>query len=250
MFIRASTTIRFISDKRIGQFRHLRNLVENGVTLDLNELYATILKNVFIWDEEGKDTFAIVLSLILFSKLPLSDEAIDSILKIDTTSEILMYLRPLVSYEPGNPITVRQVSFYDHLVSYKGRPWHIGTDVQKAYIASKCLERMGDLLKYNICNIQFSYALNTDVPDIDNLVIRCIPPFLKYICCYWAHHLRDVPYSRELCYQLRSFVYNQLLFWFEVLLTNTFNEHVGSALLFAIEWVGVSVLCCFHIKVQ
>ena len=103
------------------------------------------------------------------------------------------------------------------------------------------------MLRYNICNIPSSFVFNIDVPDIDNLVTRYIPPFLNYICCNWAHHLQDVPYSQELCSQLRSFVHNQLLFWFEVLsLTNTFNDHVGPALLFAIDWVGVSAVCWFN----
>ena len=102
---------------------------------------------------------------------------------------------------------------------------------------------MGELLKYNICNLQYGYVLNKDVPDLDERVVQRIPPSLKYICCNWAHHLRDVSYSQELCSQLQSFTYNQLLFWFEALsLTNTFDNNVGPALQFAIAWVGVSAL--------
>ena len=144
-------------------------------------------------------------------------------------------------YEPGNPITIRHASFYDYLISCKGMPWYVDPSMQRTYIASKCLERMGDLLKHNICDIPSSFALNTDVPDIDNRVMRCIPPFLKYICCNWVHHLQDVSYPQQLCSKLRSFVYNQLLFWFEILsLTSAFNDHAGPTLLFATQWLGVS----------
>ena len=243
LFIWASTAIKFISERRLGQFSCLKDLVENRNRLDLNELYATILENAFEWDKEEKDTFVSVFSFILFGKSPLSDEIINGILGIDTTPDILVYLRSLVVYEPGNPIAIRHASFHDYLLSCEGHPWYIDSEVQKSYIASKCLERMGDLLRYNICNIPSSFVFNIDVPDIDNHVTRCIPPFLKYICCTWVHHLRDVSFSRELCSQVRSFVYNQLPFWFEVLsLTNTFNGCVGPALLFTIEWVGVSAL--------
>ena len=142
---------------------------------------------------------------------------------------------------------IRHASFYDYLVSCKEMPWYIDADKQKSYIVSKCLERMGDLLRYNICNIPSSFVFNIDVPDIDNLVSRNIPPFLGYICCNWARHLQDISYSRKLHRQLRSFVYNQLLFWFEVLsLTSTFNDHIGPALLFAIQWVGVSASSCLE----
>ena len=242
LFIWASTAIKFISEKKGDRFERFKNLVENRNAPNLNELYATILKNAFEWDEKEKKDFVGVFSFILFSKLSLSDESINGILGINTTPDVLMYLRSLVVYERRNPITIRHTSFYDYLVSCEGEPWHVDPSVQRAYIASKCLERMGDLLKYNICSIPSSSALNSDIPDIDNRVTRCIPPFLKYICCNSIHHLQDVSYSQHLCSKLRSFVYNQLLFWYEVLsLTNTFNRHVGPALLFAIEWVGVSV---------
>ena len=160
---------------------------------------------------------------------------------MDVTSNVLSYFRSLVRYEEGQPIRIHHTSFYDYLISCEGSAWHIDVGMERANIASRCLKRMSVSLKYNICDLQ-SGLLNSNVPNLDERVAQCIPPFLKYICCNWVHHLQDVSYSQHLCSQLRSFVYNQLLFWFEVLsLTNTFNHHVGPALLFAIEWVGVSV---------
>ena len=243
LFIWASTAVRFVREERLFQFRCFRNLVSNAKSLKLDELYTTVFACVSKWNEEDKTTLKNVFSLILFAKRPLSDTEIDEILDVetDTTSNLLSYFRSLVRYEGGQPIRIYHASFYDYLISCEGEPWHVDPSVQRAYIASKCFERMGDLLKYNICNIPSSFSLNSDVPDIDNRVTRCIPQFLNYICCNWFHHLQDVSYSQHLYSQLRLFVYNQLLFWFEVLsLTNTFNHHVGPALLFAIEWVGVS----------
>ena len=246
LFIWASTAIKFIFETRFGRFRRLKGLVENKSRLDLNELYMTILKDAFEWSEEVKEAFTGVFSLILFSKTPLSDDAIDGILGTNTASDILTYLRSLVVYEPGNPIVLRHTSFYDYLLSCEESRWYIDAKVQRVNIASRCLERMGDFLKYNICNIPSSLVLNSDVPDLNDRVTRCIPTFLKYICCNWAQHLRDVSYSQDLCIQLRSFARNQLLFWFEVLsITNTFDGHVGPAFQFAIDWVGVRVLHLF-----
>ena len=243
LFIWASTAIKFISEKKVGRFRHLKNLIENRNTLNLNGLYTAILKDAFEWDGEIKEAFVEVFSFILFGKTPLSVEAINGILGTNTASDVLTCLRSLVVFELDNPISIRHASFYDYLVSCKEHPWYIDAEVQKSYIAMKCLERMGELLKYNICDLQSGYVLNSDIPDLENRVVQCIPPSLKYICCNWAHHLRDVPYTQELCSQLQSFAHNQLLFWFEALsLTNTFNNNVGPALQFAIDWIGVSVL--------
>ena len=242
-FLWASTAIKFISEKKIGRFRHLKNLIENRNTLNLNGLYTAILKDAFEWDGEVKEAFVGVFSFILFGKTPLSVETINGILGTNTASDVLTYLRSLVVFEPDYPISIRHASFYDYLVSCSEHPWYIDAEVQKSHIATKCLERMGELLKYNICDLQSGYVLNSDVPDLDNRVAQYIPPSLKYICCNWAHHLRDVSFSQELCSRLQSFAHNQLLFWFEVLsLTNTFNNNVGPSLLFAIDWIGVSAL--------
>ena len=246
LFIWASTAVRFVSEERQFRYNCFQNLVSNAKFLDLGELYTTILVRALKWNEENKEIFKKIFSLILFAKRPLSDEEINEILDMDmdVTSNVLSYFRSLVRYEPGQPITIYHTSFYDYLISCEGRPWHVEPKVQRAHIASKCLERMGKVLKYNICDIQPSYVLNKDVPNIDDRVTRHIPSFLKYICCNWVRHLQDIPYSQELCSQVRSFARNQLLFWFEVLsLTSAFNDHVGPMLLFAIDWVGVSTLC-------
>ena len=236
-----------ISEQQFDRFDSLVELAKNGKKVDLNDLYATILENAFRWDEGLKEIFFGVFSFVLFSKSPLSDGAINGVQGRDVAPDILTSLRSLVVHEPGNPITICNASFYDYPVSCKEMPRYIDPEVQKAYIAPKCLERVGDSLRYNTCNVPSSFVFTIDVPDIDNLVSRHIPPILKYICCNWAHHLQDVPYSQELYCQLHSFVYNQLLFWFEVLsVTNTFNGHVRPALLFAIDCAGVSALCWFN----
>ena len=100
---------------------------------------------------------------------------------------------------------------------------------------------MGELLRLNICELETSLVYNEDVPDLDERIEKNIPSFLKYICCNWPKHIRDVPFSPELHEQLKSFAYFQLLFWFEVLsLTGTFSDNVGTALLNMIQWVGVT----------
>ena len=230
---------------RYGRFQ---NLVSNASSLKLDELYKPALDHVSTWDKEEKEILRSIFSHILFAKRPLYDEEINGILDVemDVTPNLLSYFRSLVRYEKGQPIRIHHASFYDYLTSCKDEIWYIDVEKQKVYIASKCLERMGDLLRYDICDIQSNYVLNTDVPDIDNRVTQYVPSFLKYIRCNWARRLQDVSYSEELCSQPRFFVYNQLLSWFEVLsFTNTFNDHVEPALLFVIKWVGVSILHLF-----
>ena len=122
-----------------------------------------------------------------------------------------------------------------------GTPWHIDIEVQKTGIVNRCFDRMREFLRLNICELETPLVFDKDVPDLDGRVKKNIPSFLKYICCNWFNHIRDVPYSRELHEQLESFAYVRLLFWLEVLsLTGTFSDHAGAALLYTIQWVGVS----------
>ncbi|PAV14701.1 nucleotide-binding-oligomerization-domain like receptor [Pyrrhoderma noxium] len=240
LFIWASTAIKFVREEKWTRYRCFQNLVSNANSLKLDELYKTVLFHALKWDEGDKETFKSIFSLIFFAKHPLCDKEINEILDVemDVTSNLLSYFRSLVRYEEGQPIRIHHTSFYDYLISCEGSAWHIDVEVERANIASRCLERMSDSLKYNICNLQ-SGLLNSNVPNLDNRVAQCIPPSLEYICYNWAHHLRDVSYSQGLCTQLRLFVYNQSLFWFEALsLTNTFDNNVGPALQFAIDWVG------------
>ncbi|PAV14651.1 nucleotide-binding-oligomerization-domain like receptor [Pyrrhoderma noxium] len=240
LFIWASTAVKFVEGERSSRYRCFHNLVCNATSLKLDELYTAILFQVSKWSERDQETLKNIFSLILFAKRPLLDREINEILDVemDVTSNLLSYFRSLVRYEEGQPIRIYHASFYDYLISCEGSAWHIDVGVDRANIASRCFKRMSDSLKYNICNLQ-SGLLNSNVPNLDERVVQCIPPSLKYMCCNWAHHLRDVPYTQELCSQLQSFVHNQLLFWFEVLsLTNTFDNNVGPALQFAIDWVG------------
>ena len=155
LFIWASTAVRFVSEERQFRYNCFQNLVSNAKLLDLGELYTTILVRALEWNEENKEIFKNIFSLILFAKRPLSDEEINEILDmdIDVTSNVLSYFRSLVRYEPGHPVTIYHTSFYDYLISCEGRPWHVDPKMQKAHIASKCLERMRNVLKYNICGI-------------------------------------------------------------------------------------------------
>ena len=244
LFIWASTAVRFVEGERSSRYRCFHNLVCNATSLKLNELYTTILFQVSKWSGGDQETLKNIFSLILFAKRPLLDREINEILDVemDVTSNLLSYFRSLVRYEEGQPIRIYHASFYDYLISCKGSAWHIDVGMERANIASRCFKRMSDSLKYNICDLQ-SGLLNSNVLNLDERVAQRIPPSLEYICCNWAHHLRDVSYSHELCSQLQSFTHNQLLFWFEALsLTNTFDNNVGPALQFAISWVGVSAL--------
>ena len=219
--------------------------------MNLDTLYATVLENCIDWeDDEMKEAFASVFSLILFGKTPLSDTDIDGVLCYEegTTRDVLSGLHSLVVFETGKPIRIHHTSLYDYLTSTRcDESWYIDTDLEKSKIVSRCFGLMKNRLRFNICDLETSFKFNRDVPDIEKRVNERIHPGLVYACHYWASHLRDVPYSDELLSEFNDFVYNQLLYWLEVLsLTKTLYAYLESSLLNAIGWAKVSCRILVH----
>ncbi|PAV17353.1 nucleotide-binding-oligomerization-domain like receptor [Pyrrhoderma noxium] len=201
---------------------------------------STAVNDALPWDEYVASIFKSVFTLILLSKSPLFDHDIPDILglDLDTTSSLLSRLRSLVIYERGRPIIIHHTSFYDYLVSCRDRPWYVDIETGKLNIVTRCFKRMEESLRFDICKLETSFISNKDIPDLDDRIKVNIPHSLQYICCNWFNHLHDVLYSQKLCDQLKSFIWRRLLFWFEVLsLTGTFDDHIGTAFMYTIQWV-------------
>ncbi|PAV19949.1 nucleotide-binding-oligomerization-domain like receptor [Pyrrhoderma noxium] len=241
LFIWAATAVKFVKEEGCYSFGRFENLVKNAKFLNLSELYKTVLEEAVPREKESKVVFRSVFSLIFFSKSPLSDRDINGILDLGgtTTSTLLSRFRSLITYEENKPIKIHHSSFYNYLVSCKGCDWYIDEKVEKEKIVRVCFDQMKKLLRYNMCHLKSSAVFNANISNLDERLKENIPPSLRYICCNWAYHLRDVPYSQEICDKVRLFARNHLLFWFEVLsLTGKFNDRAGTALLSAIAWVG------------
>ncbi|PAV14881.1 nucleotide-binding-oligomerization-domain like receptor [Pyrrhoderma noxium] len=247
LFIWASTAIRFINEVKAGRFNRLQKLVNDtkGVGMNLDMLYATVLENCIDWkDDEMKEVFSSVFSLILFGKTPLSDVDIDEILDYEegTTMDILSGLHSLVVFEAGQPIRIHHTSLHDYLTSMRcDESWYINSDVEMNKIASRCFVLTKSRLHFNICDIETSFKFNKDIPNLQEHVDKRIHPRLLYACRYWASHLRGVPYSSKILSELDNFMYKQLLYWIEVLsLTGSLYECFEPVLESAIGWAEVS----------
>ena len=248
MFIWAATVIKITNGARKGRFDRLLRLVNDtrGAGMNLDMLYATVLEDCIDWkDDEMEKIFSSVVSIMLFGKTPLSDVDIDEILCYEegTTSDILNGLHSLMFFETGQPIRTHYTSLYDCLTSTRcDESYFIDANVEKNKIALRCFRLMKSQLRFNIFDLETSFKFNRDVPDLEKRVNERIHPGLLYACCYWASHLRDVPYSDELLYELDNFMYKQLLYWIEVLsLTRCLYGCFEPVLESTIGWAKVSI---------
>ncbi|KAL5512562.1 hypothetical protein ACEPAG_3215 [Sanghuangporus baumii] len=239
LFIWASTAVRMV-DESSNPRRKLRVLLDDikSVGDGIDSLYSTLLEQSGItWMEsEARDEFTKILGVILFAKEAMSGEDIEAFLGLeeDTVDTILGRLRSILSYETGKPVRLHHASFADYLTSERsnGKPWNIGEARQKAHIAERCFDAMGETLRFNICGIESSFLRNDEILDLQDRIKKAIPRHLDYACRFWSVHFCEIPNSKDLLKKLNTFANIHILYWFEVLsLTKHYNRVAGQALL-------------------
>ncbi len=73
-------------------------------------------------------------------------------------------------------------------------------------------------LKFNMCKLETSYLLNSEVRDLKKRIEDSISYILWYSCCFWADHLAGVSeFNSNVFESLQVFVKDKFLFWLEVL---------------------------------
>ena len=87
-----------------------------------------------------------------------------------------------------------------------------------ARLAQRCFDVMRLQLRFNICELPSSYLLDSEVNDLKDRVSK-ISEVLQYSCQYWGQHLVQATDAKtdDTASSFRAFLYERLLFWFEVM---------------------------------
>ncbi|KAJ6580588.1 mycorrhiza-induced WD40-repeat domain protein [Mycena sp. CBHHK59/15] len=234
LFIYAATVIRYIDDGEGNHKSRLRFMVNQDSkshselqTSAIDDLYGQILKHACARREEWEvNAMRQLVSIIVFLRNPLPIQAITSLSEIDAHR----YLAPLTSviHVPTHE-EVAVASFHASFPDFVTDPARCSPKRCMSFaalvaseghemLALKCLERMNDSLRYNICGIPEELTVSrrgtTNSPDN----ISKIPAALKYSCIYWASHLADLQVSgTKLVTALYTFLHEHLLHWIECL---------------------------------
>ena len=110
-------------------------------------------------------------------------------------------------------------SFYEFLASASrsGRYFSGDPSVQ-ADLALSSLCVLHDDLRFNICQLENSYILNSEIEDLRKTVERHISLHLAYTCKYWIKHLMTTEFTPSLVEKVRGILESEkVLFWLEVL---------------------------------
>jgi len=200
----------------------------------LDALYTTVLEIFDMEDPDIRDGFRSVMGQIVSAYQPLSIASLNLMnghaaadgtksSALQDVSVILSYLGSLLSnVTPSNsiyPIASLHTSFRDFLTdeSRSGK-FYINLDNANRQLASATLRTMHQTLRFNICELETSHCLNSEVLNLSKRIEKHIPPVLSYACRFWAEHLSMVSeIDAELFTCLCAFMEEKFLFWLEVL---------------------------------
>ena len=220
----------------------------------LDKMYTFILETIFPKEQSsqrnrGLERFKSAMAQILGTMEPLSLDSLTSMrchFKDLADVGIGRILAPVASLlsgvtDPSVPIRPLHASFTDFLTD-RDRSHEFFIDMHAIHndLALASLTVMMKKLQFNICDLPSSYLPNSEVPDLDDRVKKCIPAELAYSCRFWTDHVREAQFNSALAEVVQAFFnHENLLFWFEVLsLLNVMNT-CARLLSSVIQWVMV-----------
>ena len=173
------------------RFHKIMSHAGDGANL-LDGIYTMSLKDLIQGDADMLERFCSVMQQILWSKEPLSINALDSMHSKFTGEDdhfpIGIILGYMVSFLTGTtdastPVRPMHASFYDFLLD-KRRSGEFFIDKADVHhqLALSLLCVMEDGLRFNICGLETSYVCNSAVADLEVKIEKNIPLHLLYSC--------------------------------------------------------------------
>jgi hypothetical protein len=94
--------------------------------------------------------------------------------------------------------------------------FYVDIAVHHASVPELVLETINQFIVRNICQLDDTSLLNSEIPDIEERIKRLVPAPLLYASRRWADHLQDVKPSEGLVEHLHEFLFKHILHWIEL----------------------------------
>ncbi|KIJ60985.1 hypothetical protein HYDPIDRAFT_31686 [Hydnomerulius pinastri MD-312] len=184
----------------------------------LDALYRTILSRLF--GARALAHFRKVMGVVFALNEPLSLLALAEMFHGEVDLELI--IKPMGSLLAGvanqhNPVQPLHTSFRDFLLDGdRSLVFHVSITSQHQHVIGlasiACMQRM---LKFNMCNLEDSSVLNSEVDGLQERVKAAIPSYLAYSCQYWMEHLHCVECSQDVLGQVTDFFKTCFPYWLE-----------------------------------
>jgi hypothetical protein len=259
LFIYAATTVRYIypGDIPVDTSARLQSMLaidtkgpsevsSDNPYSELDHLYTIVLAAAFnkrLTSNELK-VMRLVIWTVVCAKEPMTPQMLGLLLGL-TEQQVSLSLEPFRSVlhvsENNGLVSTLHASFPDYLLdSSRSGDFHCDQSQHSEFLARRCFDVMKEQLRFNICNLQSSFLLDKDVPDLQKRAEEAISPTLLYASRYWGEHLQLAAASATLCSCLAEFLSERLLFWMEVLNLRGLIG-IGAPILHQVQsWLSVS----------
>ncbi|KAH7090886.1 hypothetical protein BKA62DRAFT_834997 [Auriculariales sp. MPI-PUGE-AT-0066] len=248
-FIYAATLVRHVEHARLSPQKPLENILakagaqvppeERSPYAQVDDLYLEVLC-LFAGhkDEPGHtdvcDHVRLVVTAVVLGLRPMSVAMISSILGLEL-EDVRTVVRGLgalwiVPATDDIPISLFHESFPDFILNTwrcADARFQLSPDIGHCQIARGCLGVMNDLLKENICQIEYlpgePLPSRDQISDLNGRLDLHVPAHLKYSVEHWIDHFRSVQNIEgltilsDVAAPFSKFCDEKLLYWIETL---------------------------------
>ncbi|KAG8729440.1 hypothetical protein FRC11_008769, partial [Ceratobasidium sp. 423] len=234
LFIYAATAVRYIqaageafSPKRLRTILEVNDTSKKGMS-GIDALYTAIISAAIRdnpMEDDERDIIQVVLWTAVCACEPILIGTLAILSDLDEPDLAAAALHPLRSVlhvsEHNGLVTTLHASFPDFMFS-QDRSQGLFCDrlTHDQFLARRCLEIMKAQLRFNICQLESSFILDEEIPDLKERIEANISPWLFYACRFWVDHLTQGGVSVTLVELVYEFLSQRLLFWMEVLNLN------------------------------
>ncbi|KAF9547029.1 YVTN repeat-like/Quino protein amine dehydrogenase [Agrocybe pediades] len=254
LFIYAATVARYtnpevvkpnLSERRLQAILDISSPTSSIRYREVDYLYMTILDGAFDSNEyevEELENAALILRTVVCAMEPMSMTALSDLLalKHEEVENTLSRLQSVLHVQEGPTglVSILHASFPDFLFD-KFRSLRFQCDPREfhAELSCFCFSVMEKELRFNICGLETSFLLDSDVPDLQEKIERNISDALFYSCKHWSNHLVNGSFAEVIHTKLVCFLATHLLFWMEVLNVKRHIMTGPKILLSALNWL-------------
>ncbi|KAG9122818.1 hypothetical protein FRC07_000635, partial [Ceratobasidium sp. 392] len=186
LFIYAATAVRYIQAKNISVDHQERADIILGIgphssrkaTEPMDALYTAILSaalendDLEPWDKENIE---LLLHTVVCVQWPLTIDALAHLMCFKSPGHARRAAEPLGSVlnldGNGGLVSALHASFPDYMLTKSRSGRFFCDEIGFSYVLSlRCFETMKSLLRFNICNLESSFVLDEDVPDLPSRI--------------------------------------------------------------------------------
>ncbi|CCA77814.1 related to WD40-repeat protein (notchless protein), partial [Serendipita indica DSM 11827] len=257
LFIWASTACRMLTNETslVPTETMYNRLISMDQVGAIDDLYGLIFERT---EPGNHEIMYKMLALLLAAFEPLTTDDLDDILNytgvLGSAKALVRNLGSVLTEDS----TTRMVQFrHPTLVEYLRRcsnTPNIGSR-NRVYISIanahgqaaswcfKCLESRTEGLKFNICQIESSFNLNREIPNLDAKISTLVPRRLRYASFHWLFHMAEADdnWQSTLKDNLRHIIQvPYVLYWMEILSLTGGISRAITGLRAITSWKGVS----------